>query len=175
MQQLSNKTKIASVIDRISQHSATLWLREKGLWVYKKLPLAITYGYAFLYMYTGYDKLRHVEVFIKGNSKIPLIGQHAELIGWGIPLLEILLAALLVFTFGKARQIALRVSVIMMGIFTLYLLLMLLFVPDRLCQCGGVIESMGWITHLIFNLIWLGAGVYAIKKNKNYKRLNLRS
>lgn len=166
MQQLSNKAKIASVIDRITQHSAALWLREKGLWVYKKLPLGITYGYAFLYMYTGYDKLRHVEVFIKGNRKIPIIGQYAELIGWGIPLLEILLAVLLVFTFGKARQIALRISVTMMGIFTLYLIVMLLFVPDRICHCGGVIESMSWITHLIFNLIWLGAGVYAIKKQK---------
>lgn len=175
MQQLRNRTKIASVIDRIVPYSATLWLREKGLWLYKKLPLAITYGYAFLYMYTGYDKLRHVEVFIKGNSKIPLIGQYAELIGWGIPLLEILLAVLLVFTFGKTQQIALRVSVIMMGIFALYLIVMLLFVPKRLCHCGGVIESMSWGTHLIFNLIWLGAGIFAIKKLNNYKRLNLMS
>lgn len=173
MKEFIHKTTI--VMKRTAQYRIVQWCGMKGAWLYGRLPLIIIYGYAFLYMYTGYDKLQNVETFIKGNSKIPLIGQYAELIGWGIPILEILLAVLLVFTIGKARQIALRVSVIMMGIFTLYLILMLLFVPNSLCHCGGVIKSMSWTTHLIFNLIWLGAGILAIKKLNNYKRLNLKS
>src|SRR5690606_33447621 len=116
---------------------------------------------------------KHVEEFIDGNSKIPLVGQYAELVGWGIPTLEILLAVLLVLPFLKVKRIALWTSVVLMGIFTLYLAMMLVFVPDRLCNCGGVIKSMDWTTHLIFNLLCLGAGVFAIRKLKKYNHLNL--
>lgn len=166
MQKLINRTRIGAAIDVIAHSKAAQWLGKKGSWLYTMLPQLILYGYAFLYMYTGYDKLRHVENFIKGNRKIPLIGQYAEVIGWGIPILEILLAVLLALPFVKVKKIALWPSVVLMGIFTLYLATMLLFVPDRLCHCGGVIESMGWITHLIFNLLWLSAGIFAIRKSR---------
>ncbi len=164
MQKLINRTRIATTLDVIVHSKAAQWLGKKGLWLYGHLLGIIVYGYAFLYMYTGYDKLKHVETFIKGNRKMPLIGQYAELIGWGIPKLEILLAVVLVLPFLKLKKIALCTSVVLMGIFTLYLATMLIFVPDRLCHCGGVIKSMGWFTHLIFNLLWLGAGIFAIKK-----------
>lgn len=173
MQKLIGRTRIAAAIDAIAQSKTGHWLGKKSLWLYKVLPELIAYGYAFLYMFTGYGKLTHVEEFIDGNSKIPLVGQYAELIGWGIPTLEILLAVLLVLPFLKVKKIALWSSVVLMGIFTLYLATMLIFVPDRLCNCGGVIESMDWTTHLIFNLSWLGAGVFAIKTLKKYKRLIL--
>lgn len=166
MQKLIKRTKIGTVIDAIAQTKAAHWLGKKSLWLYKGLPELIVYGYAFLYMYTGYDKLKHVDEFIDGNSKIPLLGQYAELIGWGIPTLEILLAVLLVLPFLKLKKIVLWASVVLMSIFTLYLAIMLVFVPDRLCNCGGVIESMDWTTHLIFNLLWLGAGVFAIIKSE---------
>jgi len=166
MQKLIGRTRIGAAIDAVAQAKAAHWLGKKLLWLYKGLPELIAYGYAFLYMYTGYDKLKHVEEFIEGNSKIPLIGQYAELIGWGIPVIEILLAVLLIIPFLKVKRIALWASVILMGIFTLYLALMLLFADTKPCNCGGVIESMGWITHLIFNLLCLGAGIFAIRKLK---------
>lgn len=164
MQKLIDRTRIVSAINLIAQSKTMQWLGRKWLWIYGTVPNIIVHAYAFLYMYTGYDKLHHVETFIDGNKKIPLIGQYAGLIGWGIPILEILLAVLLVFSFLKMGRVALWASVVLMGIFTLYLALMVLFVPDRLCHCGGVIESMDWTTHLIFNLLWLGAGIYAIRK-----------
>ncbi|MBD1422569.1 MauE/DoxX family redox-associated membrane protein [Sphingobacterium chuzhouense] len=164
MQKLIGRTRIGTAIDAIAQTKAAHWLSKKLLWLYKGLPELIVYGYAFLYIYTGYNKLRHVQVFIDGNSKIPLVGQYAELIGWGIPSLEILLAVLLALPFVRVKKIALWPSVVLMGIFILYLTTMSIFFPDRLCHCGGVIESMDWTTHLIFNLLWLGAGVFAIRK-----------
>jgi len=126
----------------------------------------IIYSYAFLYMYTGYDKLLNIDSFIKGNSKIPYLGQYAKLIGWGIPILEILLAILLILPFPKIKLTVLWASVVLMGVFTLYLALMLAFVEDKLCHCGGVIASMSWSTHLLFNLCWIVAGIYAIKRLK---------
>lgn len=148
------------------------WLQAGCRWFNGRLPVVILYSYAFLYMYTGYDKLTHLKTFIKGNKSLPYVGEYAVYIGWGIPLLEILLAVLLILPFITLQRIALSASVVLMGIFTLFLSLMMQFVPDRLCQCGGVIESMGWTTHLIFNLVWLVAGIYALRKliiNKKLK------
>lgn len=122
------------------------------------------YGYIFLFMYTGYDKLMHIERFIHGVGKIPYAGIFAEYIGWGIPLIEIILALLLIFL--GSRGIALKLSVGLMGIFIIYLSLMLLFAENRMCYCGGVIQSMGWTEHLIFNLIWLLLGLWAIRVNQ---------
>lgn len=160
-----NSTKM-NISGRIEQSKVGRWLQRAWAPIDSRLPGVILYGYAFLYMYTGYDKSRTVKSFIKGNKKIPYVGQYAELIGWGIPTLEVLLAILLVLPFLKAKRIALWASVALMGVFTVYLCLMMIFVPDRLCHCGGVIESMGWTSHLIFNLVWLGAGIYAISKLK---------
>ena len=166
MQKLITLSKITATIDGLRQSKALQKLGQIALWIYVRLPEVVVYGYAFLYMYTGYDKLVNAEAFIKGNSKIPLVGQYAGLIGWGIPILEILLAILLIIPIVKVKKITLWPSVGLMAIFTIYLVTMLMFVPDRLCHCGGVIESMSWTSHLIFNLIWLGAGIFAIKKLK---------
>lgn len=151
-----------------TRHTSTIgrWLQAGWQQLDARLPVVILYGYAFLYMYTGYDKITHLKSFIKGNQSIPYVAEYAVYIGWGVPLLEILLAVLLILPYTKLQRLALWISVVLMGIFTLYLFLMMQFVPDRLCQCGGVIKSMSWTTHLIFNLTWLGAGVYAIKKYK---------
>ena len=160
MEKLIKQTGIEVLIRSVKKSAASKWLT----------PIVI-YAYAFLYMYTGYDKLHNVAQFIKGSKRIPFFGQYAELIGWGIPILEILLAVFLVFSSGKTRRITLGVAVTLMGIFTLYLALMMGFIEQRLCHCGGVISSMGWTTHLIFNLIWLAAGIYAYRTLKVFTPL----
>src|SRR5690606_41668501 len=129
MDKLIKRTNLNIIINTIKQSKAGQWLGRRLLWVYERLPKIVVYGYIFLYMYTGYDKLLNVKEFINGNEKIPLIGQYAELIGWGIPVLEILLAVLLALPFINVKRIALWPSVILMGVFTLYLALMLVFVP----------------------------------------------
>ncbi|MEN5085909.1 MauE/DoxX family redox-associated membrane protein [Sphingobacterium faecium] len=135
-------------------------------WIKPRIPALIIYGYAFLYFYTGITKLQIITEFIRGNSKIPYLGKYAELIGWGIPYLEILLAVLLIIPVYKIKRTALWVSTPLMGIFALYLTLMVAFVEKKLCNCGGVIESMGWKTHIIFNVVWFIAGIYALRKTK---------
>lgn len=130
------------------------------------IPDLIIYGYVFLYFYTGIAKLLNMKTFVKGNSKIPYLGNYAEQISWGIPILEIVLAVLLIIPMYKVKRYALSASTLLMGIFTLYLVLMVRYVEDKLCHCGGVIESMSWKTHIVFNLVWLIAGIYALKKTK---------
>lgn len=123
------------------------------------------YGYAVLYMYTASSKLWKMETFIKGIADIPYIGNYAQLIGWDVVQLEILLAIGLIIP--RFQRKALWASTMLMGVFTLYLALMMSFVPDHLCDCGGVIESMGWNTHLAFNILWLILGIWSIRQKNN--------
>ncbi|WP_333625517.1 MauE/DoxX family redox-associated membrane protein [Sphingobacterium siyangense] len=141
-------------------------IRSGARWVYHHLPDLIIYGYAFLYMYTGWAKFNNIAAFIRGNSKIPLLGQYAKLIGYGIPSLEIMLAILLIVPVSQIKRFALWTSTLLMAVFTIYLSLMVQFVEKKLCHCGGVIESTGWKTHIAFNIIWLIAGLYALKRTK---------
>lgn len=141
-------------------------IRSGARWIYRRLPEVIIYGYAFIYMYTGWAKFMNMAAFIKGNSKIPYLGQYAKLIGYGIPSLEIVLAILLVIPVYWIKWTALWASTVLMILFTVYLSLMVKFVEHKLCHCGGVIESMGWKTHIVFNLIWLIAGIFALVKTK---------
>ncbi|MDR0265056.1 MAG: hypothetical protein LBJ04_17695 [Sphingobacterium sp.] len=141
-------------------------IRSGARWIYRRLPDVIIYGYAFLYMYTGWTKLMNMAAFIRGNSKIPHLGQYAKLISYGIPSLEIVLAILLVIPVYRIKRLALWTSTLLMGTFTIYLCLMVRFVEKKLCHCGGVIESMGWKTHIVFNIIWLIAGIFALVRTK---------
>jgi hypothetical protein len=130
--------------------------------IYRRLPDVILYGYAFMYMYTGWAKFMNMATFIRGNSKIPYLGAYAKLIGYGIPILEVVLAILLIVPVYWIKRFALWTSTLLMGVFTLYLSLMVGFADKKLCHCGGVIESMGWKAHIVFNLIWLIAGIFAL-------------
>lgn len=141
-------------------------IRSGARWIYHRLPDVIIYGYAFLYMYTGWAKFMNMATFIRGNSKIPHLGQYAKLIGYGIPMLEIVLAILLVIPVYWVKRFALWTSTSLMAVFTIYLSLMVKFAEKKLCHCGGVIESMGWEAHIVFNIIWLIAGIFALVRTK---------
>ena len=164
MRKLIIRAKIDLRSDTSKKRAIWRLLLKQGYRLQKHFPHIIIFGYAFLFMYTGSDKLKNVEAFINGNMNIPYLGMHAEIISWSVPILECLLAMLLILPFIKLKRIALQISVYLMGVFTLYLGLMIFFVKENLCHCGGVLESMGWIPHLIFNLAWLGAGIFALIK-----------
>ncbi len=95
-------------------------IRSGARWVYRRLPDLIIYGYAFLYMYTGWAKFMNLSTFIKGNSKIPHLGQYAKLIGYGIPALEIVLAILLVIPVYRIKRFALWTSTLLMVVLSLW-------------------------------------------------------
>lgn len=131
----------------------------------ERIVLSIVLFFVFLFSYTGIDKLHQLDKFVRGISKIPYAGHIATWVGWAVPLFELFISLLLIVP--RYTRLGLQLATILMGIFTLYLGLMLAFAEKRMCHCGGVIESMGWVEHLLFNIICLGLGVWAIHLNKN--------
>ncbi len=121
-------------------------------------------SYVFLFAYTGYSKLLDHVPFTRGIARIPVLGHFPEAIGWGVPTLELVLALGLVVPERRVQRVSIGISVILMAIFTLYLLLMVSLVKEKLCHCGGVIGSLGWTEHLMFNAAILALGIWSIRK-----------
>lgn len=121
-------------------------------------------SYVFLFAYTGYSKLLDHVPFTRGIARIPVLGHFPEAIGWGVPILELVLALGLVVPERRVQRVSFGISVTLMAIFTLYLLLMVSLVKEKLCHCGGVIGSLGWTEHLMFNAAILALGIWSIRK-----------
>lgn len=146
------------------KHLKTDKIKRIGLKASKVLLRISVYGYACLYIFTGVDKLINIERFTKGLNKVPYLQNYASAVGLGIPVLEIFLALMLIIP-GRIQQISLWCSTMLMLAFTIFVSWMMMYHPNQLCHCGKAIEKMGWHTHLVFNLIWLALGVYAIRYN----------
>jgi hypothetical protein len=115
----------------------------------------------FLFAYTGSSKLLDSKGFAAVLSKIPLIGRGAGIVAILLPLAELLIALLLLFE--RTRLIGLYASLVLLSIFTVYLVYMVLAVPKLPCSCGGVIGTMSWKQHIVFNAVFVGVTVIGIR------------
>lgn len=114
-----------------------------------------------LFLYTALSKLAGYKVFAVALKDIPLIGRYASLIAWLLPVSELLIAILLFFS--KTRLAGLFVSFIALLVFSGYLLYMIMYVPHLPCNCGGVLNSLSWKQHIIFNAFFLLINILGIR------------
>jgi hypothetical protein len=118
-----------------------------------------------LFFYTGISKLFQHDVFVYSLHKAALLRYGAASLSYIVPLTELLVALLLFFP--RTRLYGLLSSLVLLTVFTVYLLLMLLFVADLPCSCGGVLSKMSWQQHVWFNLFFIAltiAGLYSLRK-----------
>lgn len=111
------------------------------------------YLLVFLFIYTGVSKLLDRSSFEAVLLQSPLVRNYAFVISWALPVLEILIAVMLLLK--KCRQTGLMLSLIVLIVFTLYIGYMVLFVPSLPCSCGGVLKELSWSNHILFNLFFI--------------------
>lgn len=114
-----------------------------------------------LFIYTAVSKLIGLPEFREQmhNQEIPK--WLAGVLVIALPPVEVLTALLLVLP--RTRLAGLWASAGLLFLFTGYISLVVLGFYDRTpCSCGGVLRSMGWNTHLAFNLFFLLSTCYAI-------------
>ncbi|TXI91089.1 MAG: hypothetical protein E6Q36_00090 [Chryseobacterium sp.] len=104
----------------------------------------------FVFLYTSWDKIRNLEnfEFTIGRTDLlhPIAGAAARLV---------ILTELLILTFlfiPKTRRLGLIGSIILLSLFTLYVVYLIVYAPNMPCQCAGFIEKLSWNQHLIFNI-----------------------
>ena len=114
-----------------------------------------------LFTYAAISKLTDRPHFQAVLSQMLLIKRFAGFISFALPVTELVVCALL-FT-PHTRLLGLYASFGLLISFTVFIGYMILFVPNLLCNCGGVLEQMSWRQHLVFNLIFIALSATAIK------------
>ncbi len=113
-----------------------------------------------LFMYAALSKLLDNEKFTVQILQSPLLAPFAFWITWMIPGVEILCSIFLMIY--RLRLIALYAALTLMV--TFYSLHSGYFIfSDKIpCSCGGILESLGWREHLVFNVTFVLLSVLAI-------------
>jgi hypothetical protein len=119
-----------------------------------------------LFSYTATSKFLDQELFVfqMRLAPLPLMIAAAPILGWLVPSIEMLIAiGLLINSF---RLKALYASVILLVLFEFYIIGMLLSGHQLPCTCGGIISTMNWKQHLLFNALFIFIGLTTIIKIK---------
>lgn len=122
-----------------------------------------------VFVYTGVSKLLDRQMFESRLVQMPLLHVMSAFVSYALPFTELMVAVLMLLP--ACKLYGLYASLLLLCVFTIYLLYMLLFVPNLPCSCGGVLQQMGWKTHLIFNGVLIGINVYVIRLQR--KLLNM--
>lgn len=121
--------------------------------------------FSLLWSYASVSKLVTFKSFTEQLTKSPFLTSMVDLVAYFIPLFELLLAILLVLP--ATRLLGLYLSFFLMLLFSGYIYLMLyhsFYIP---CSCGGILNSMSWEQHLIFNIILTLIALIAISLSSN--------
>jgi len=129
--------------------------------VMKKISLAdfIAWFFILLFLYTGAIKLTEIHVFKEQLTSSPLLGSMAGFIAWALPFGELLLAIALFVP--KWRLKGFYLTLVLMTVFTAYVIVVLFIDNQISCSCGGIIEELSPKQHVLFNsvcilLSWIG-------------------
>lgn len=139
---------------------------------YQIIPKVGKLLFIILFVYAATTKLLDFEHFNFQLSKSPFIAKDAQWLAWGIPILEYGIAIL--FLFPKYLLGAFYASLGLMTVFTSYILLVLHLSDDIPCACGGVISTLGWKDHIIFNMAFIALSIASILLTHK-QRLDLKT
>lgn len=112
----------------------------------------ITYACIVLFTYAAVSKGLDFENFQVQLGQSPLLSAFAGFISYAVIITELLIVICL--SIKQTRLIALLGSFMLMIAFTTYIVIIINFSPFVPCSCGGILDKMGWNSHLIFNIIF---------------------
>ena len=138
--------------------------------IYSKLITLFSILLTILFVYTSVSKLMHLDTFQLRVERMPYIASYATLISWIVPFLELVIAGLL--WFPRYRLLALYSSLVLLGVFTSYIIAVLTYSESIPCSCGGVISALGWRDHILLNssfMVLALLGILWSKSKKHYK------
>lgn len=116
--------------------------------------------FVVLFIYAATSKVMDFHGFKVQLGQSPILEEHVVWVAWLVPVVEYALALLLLVE--GFRTMALYGSFALMVMFTTYITLLLNFSDHIPCSCGGVLESLGWKEHLIFNMFFVLAALFSI-------------
>lgn len=118
--------------------------------------------FIILWFYVGITKLIDYRSMIlqMEMNPFPIFSNNAKLIGWGVPIVEVLVATILVVP--RLRLVGLWSSFVLMVVFTGYVIFLMIKMPTLPCTCGGIISTLTWTQHLVLNIMLVAMAFLAI-------------
>jgi uncharacterized membrane protein len=113
-----------------------------------------------LFLFTGLDKLYNYKQFRDALSKSPVLTNVAGIVAWSLPVAEIFIATALFIP--AMRKTGLKATILLLAVFTVYLSYMMAFAPKLPCMCAGLLESLSWKSHIIFNAVMIVLAIIGI-------------
>lgn len=130
----------------------------------------ISFLFILLFVYAALMKLLDVEKFIVQLNQSPMLMAFAPVVAWTVPITELIVAALLLFT--RTKLIGLIASFTLMAAFTMYIVVILSYAERIPCSCGGILQEMTWVQHLIFNIAFTALAVAGIALLSKERKAN---
>ncbi|MBE8722307.1 MauE/DoxX family redox-associated membrane protein [Sphingobacterium pedocola] len=118
------------------------------------------YAFIILWGYAAVIKLYNWNTSREEMHMQPFANWVGEILFWLIPFIELTLIFMLINT--KTAKRGLVFSVILSGIFTLYLVLAWQGVIGEVCICAGILTQYGFGNHILFNLAFIIPGITAL-------------
>lgn len=116
---------------------------------------------ALLFGYTAISKVYDWHGTRNGLYNQIFPAWMAEGLLYGLPLLELIVAGMLVIP--RWRRMGFLISLVLLSLFSIYVAVVMTGIFGRIpCNCGGVIGSLGWGQHLLFNLVFLGLAGFGV-------------
>lgn len=144
-------------------YESTSNLKKKKYFSKEILIEIFAYILVLMLLYAGTSKLVIINQFHDQMMESPLIPRPLiPMLAWLIPISEIAIAWLLVFE--KTRKVSFYLSFFLMLVFTLYLTKLKIFAENAPCACGGVLGSVGYMEHILFNLFFTFIALYGCIK-----------
>lgn len=138
--------------------------------IYPKLLTLFSLLLTLLFVYTATSKLIHLDTFQIRLERMPYIASYSPLISWSVPFLELVVAGLL--WFPKYRLLALYSSLVLLGVFTFYIITVLTYSESIPCSCGGVISALGWKEHILLNSSFMVLALLGILWSKKHYKIH---
>lgn len=126
------------------------------------LPDIITFFFILLFVYTGVAKLAESHLVREQLLSAPLLGSPllVNILTWALPIGEFLLAIAL--STPRFHLKALYITLVLMSVFTIYVIVVLFIDSHLSCSCGGIIEELSPRQHVLFNSACVILSVVAI-------------
>jgi len=116
--------------------------------------------FILLFVYAALSKILDFQKFQIELGKSPILNAYSSYVSVVVPTLEITISILLIVK--RFQYIALYASFSLMVLFSCYIIIILKFSSYIPCTCGGILENMTWVQHLIFNIGFIILGIFGV-------------
>lgn len=130
----------------------------------------IIYLFILLFVYTASSKLYGFKDFDNVLHFIPVFGSAHFIMAVLIITLQLIIAALLIIP--STKKIGLYATLVLLVIFTAFLLYMVFFSKVLPCSCAGITSKLSWKNQTWLNIILIVMVSFGILTNQ-YKKQQL--